>query len=54
MDGLIWGAALRDGLFFRPAVLFLSHVQQAHFVSNALQAHKNNLVAASKTSVSRR
>jgi len=52
-DGLIWGAALGDGLFLRSAALFLADVQIAHRARNALLMHKNNLVAATKISVNR-
>ncbi len=52
-DVFIWGAPLRDGSFFRPAALLLTHVQQAHFVRNALQRQKNSLVATTKINVNR-
>jgi len=53
MDGLIWGTALRDGPFLRPAALFLAGVHQAHYAQNALHSRKNGRVAAARISVNR-
>jgi hypothetical protein len=40
LNGLIWGAALRDMPFLRSAVLSLADVHQAHGIQNALQHTK--------------
>ena len=53
MDGLIWGAALRDNPFLRSAALFLADVPLAHFVRNALHSNKNGHVATTRISVNR-
>jgi hypothetical protein len=52
-DGLIWGAALRDMPFLHTAALFLTDVQQAYNVRNALQRNKNGFIAAARISVNR-
>jgi len=52
-DGLIWGAALRDGSFLRSAALFLADGQLVHGARDALLRHKNGFVAATKISVNR-
>jgi hypothetical protein len=40
LNGLIWGAALREMPFLPAATLFLVDVQQAHGTRNALQRAK--------------
>ena len=47
-SGAVWGAALRDGPFFRSAALWLTDVQQAQGVHHALQKQKNGRVAATE------
>ena len=37
LNGLIWGAALREMPFLHAATLFLANVQQAHGTRNALR-----------------
>lgn len=47
-SGAVWGAALRDGPFFRSAALWLTDVQQAQGAHHALQKQKNGRVAATE------
>jgi hypothetical protein len=53
LNGLIWGAALRDMPFLRSAALFLADVHQAHGVRKALQRNKNSYIATARISVNR-
>ncbi len=48
LNGLIWGAALRDMPFLYPAALFLAYVHSAHFARNALQSNKNGYIATAR------
>ena len=53
MDGLIWGAALRDRLFLCSAALFLADVPLEHCARNALHSHKNGRVATTMICINR-
>jgi len=53
LNGLIWGAALREMPFLHAAVLFLADVHTAHCARNALQRNKNGYFATAKISVNR-
>jgi hypothetical protein len=53
LNGLIWGAALREMPFLHATALFLIDVQQAHGARNALQRIKNGYFATARICVNR-
>jgi len=48
LNGLIWGAALREMPFLHAATLFFVDVHSAHCTQNALQRNKNGYFATAK------
>ncbi|MDQ6982158.1 MAG: hypothetical protein Q9M08_04025, partial [Mariprofundus sp.] len=51
LNGLIWGAALREMPFLHAAALFFADVHSAHCARNALLRIKNGYFATTGTSV---